>query len=93
MTQLSAMHLMGLTFLLACLSAMATSLTIEQQLEELKEYYVNMNLVKFRINLFVNETFLKISIFFSLKKGKSTECTGTAECKALNIMLLFLATI
>jgi hypothetical protein len=50
MAQLSATHLVGLTFLLGCLSAIATSLTIEQQLEELKEFYVNINLVKFRLS-------------------------------------------
>jgi hypothetical protein len=64
MAQLSATHwVLSLTFLLSCLSAIATSLTIEQQLEELKENYVNINLVKFRIiNLFANEIFKQISI-------------------------------
>jgi hypothetical protein len=63
MAQLSATHwVLSLTFLLSCLSAIATSLTIEQQLEELKEYYVNINLVKFQINLFANEIFKQISI-------------------------------
>ena len=63
MAQLSATHLvLSLTFLLSCLSAIATSLTIEQQLQELKEYYVNINLVKFQINLFANEIFKQISI-------------------------------
>ena len=63
MAQLSATHLvLSLTFLLSCLSAIATSLTIEQQLQELKEYYVNINLVKFQINLFDNEIFKQISI-------------------------------
>nr|CAH0106844.1 unnamed protein product [Daphnia galeata] len=42
MAQLSATHLvLSLTFLLSCLSAIATSSTIEQQLEELKENYEN----------------------------------------------------
>ena len=67
MAQLSAMHLvLSLTVLLSCLSAIATSLTIEQQLEELKENYVNINLVKFRIiNLFANEIFLNFAYFTS----------------------------
>jgi hypothetical protein len=66
MAQLSAMHLVGLTFLLVCLSAIATSLTIEQQLEEMKEFYVNINLVKFwTINLFANEIFLNFTYFTS----------------------------
>ena len=69
MAQLSATHLvLSLTFLLSCLSAIATSLTIEQQLQELKEYYVNINLVKFQINLFANEIFKQISIPVPLQR-------------------------